>query len=944
MSDNLNDAFHLLRFYNPATDGDFPDYAKQIAATLSATPVSGKTAVFYSAVGDVESLLKGHPDFTTLGQTEVGQFLNSDQFRDAVRDHAPADAYHVDANGNSSRVYNHPYHEAIGGGSKNSVWGEASKRFAKEVTGDVNFVGPNAKIDRIFGQVELEALLNNDKVTSINGKPVAYFIGLTPEQQFDLAKGSSLSTDIGMEIAGNHYSGLLEDVTKLKPLQFLGTLGDVVELGIAVETAFDQYAAGDFDGGNQTIAEAAVGLVAGYLAATVAMAIGVAAGLTIAPLIALGIAAGVAASWVWDQYIESNQDWIVDLALALGPLWSDPLVIDLDGDGIELTTLEGSAAYFDLDGDGFAERTGWVQPDDAILALDVNGNGSIDDISEVFGSMDNSGFAELADYDDNGDGVIDAQDAIYTSLLLWQDGNGNALSETGELSALSASGIISIDVTPTTGLNHYFEAGNQIPRLSQVTWSDGSLTNIGDVQFNHNSAETSWDLPDGFELDPDVVDLPWLRGHGEVRDSWVEMSEDAALEADAAALVELAATGDHALFSANFDTYLTDWAGSSGWDWFDEIDTVVHFVKNSSGHIVGYFVTESIIAPNAAVGFDPSEFDELLPGWRDLLERLDATYLGIDENGDREFSVGVAGSEPDWPNLPDNLGFQNGVYDPIYATAGGGGFGPAGFVSQSVEDEESMGHGLSAAHFGFLQLMGGRDIGPVGNTVVEESIVVADITAEEAQELQDIYDSAAASMAIRFLSQADSSFEALNGENANKGFLDAFEHIDYDYFGDRVFGDIEGFAGAAIDHFRQDQDATTTDQSALDWISLLRHDYSDSRVAALTVLSTPDIDLQSVLATFELDAIHEGGSGNDVIAITAASKAALGWAGNDSITGTSGSDFFAGGAGDDTLNGGDGNDTYYYTLGDGHDQIHEYYGSDEILFAAGIVRCYHKIF
>ena len=57
-----------------------------------------------------------------------------------------------------------------------------------------------------------------------------------------------------------------------------------------------------------------------------------------------------------------------------------PLVLDLDGDGIELIALSDSRTLFDLDSDGFAQHTGWVAPDDALLAIDRNGNGRIDDI------------------------------------------------------------------------------------------------------------------------------------------------------------------------------------------------------------------------------------------------------------------------------------------------------------------------------------------------------------------------------------------------------------------------------------------------------------------------------------------------------------------------------------------------------------------------------------
>jgi hypothetical protein len=75
-----------------------------------------------------------------------------------------------------------------------------------------------------------------------------------------------------------------------------------------------------------------------------------------------------------------------------------PLVIDLDGDGVELVSLENSTAFFDLNLDGFAENTGWVAADDALLALDANGDGIINDNSELFGNQTGhaNGFLALA--------------------------------------------------------------------------------------------------------------------------------------------------------------------------------------------------------------------------------------------------------------------------------------------------------------------------------------------------------------------------------------------------------------------------------------------------------------------------------------------------------------------------------------------------------------------
>ena len=60
---------------------------------------------------------------------------------------------------------------------------------------------------------------------------------------------------------------------------------------------------------------------------------------------------------------------------------NDPLVLELDGDGIETSALgtqgRDSDVYFDHDGDFFAERTGWLDGDDGFLALDKNGNGGV---------------------------------------------------------------------------------------------------------------------------------------------------------------------------------------------------------------------------------------------------------------------------------------------------------------------------------------------------------------------------------------------------------------------------------------------------------------------------------------------------------------------------------------------------------------------------------------
>ena len=135
----------------------------------------------------------------------------------------------------------------------------------------------------------------------------------------------------------------------------------------------------------------------------------------------------------------------------IAPPRLDPQILDLDGDRIETTHVAGQT-YFDHDGDGLAERTGWVGSDDGLLVLDRNGNGMIDNGTELFGvdtiladgTNETDGFAALQELDTNGDGAITAADTQFGELRVWRDLNQDGICTTDELSTLAQNQIVSI--------------------------------------------------------------------------------------------------------------------------------------------------------------------------------------------------------------------------------------------------------------------------------------------------------------------------------------------------------------------------------------------------------------------------------------------------------------------------------------------------------------------
>jgi Ca2+-binding RTX toxin-like protein len=209
---------------------------------------------------------------------------------------------------------------------------------------------------------------------------------------------------------------------------------------------------------------------------------------------------------------------------------ASPLVLDLDNDGVE--TLPTSAGtYFDHDGNGFAELTGWVGADDGLLVLDRNGNGAIDDGRELFGNhsrlasgaLAENGFTALGELDANGDGRIDADDAAFSQLRVWQDADSDAMVDVGEWLSFAEVGVQSLGLA-YTAQDVTDAQGNQHRQMGQYIRSDGGVSALTDVWFAADQAR-SLEL-NRVAVDEAIAALPDLQGFGNVRSLHQAMARD----------------------------------------------------------------------------------------------------------------------------------------------------------------------------------------------------------------------------------------------------------------------------------------------------------------------------------------------------------------------------------------------------------------------------------
>ncbi|QGZ96601.1 cadherin domain-containing protein [Terricaulis silvestris] len=188
-----------------------------------------------------------------------------------------------------------------------------------------------------------------------------------------------------------------------------------------------------------------------------------------------------------------------------------PIVLDLDGDGLELSSIATKQIYFDMDGDGQGERTGWVGADDGILVLDRNGDGAITERGEIAFNEDVAGgqtdLEGLSSFDTNLNGRFDGGDERFADFRIWRDLNQDGVSQSEELQSLTSVGIASISLTiEETGAVRENEYDNLVIGRTVFYRADGSSGEVGDVMLAFVAEETGFDVA-GALLPPIVFDL-----------------------------------------------------------------------------------------------------------------------------------------------------------------------------------------------------------------------------------------------------------------------------------------------------------------------------------------------------------------------------------------------------------------------------------------------------
>ena len=570
----------------------------------------------------------------------------------------------------------------------------------------------------------------------------------------------------------------------------------------------------------------------------------------------------------------------------------DPLALDLDGNGIRTVAAnQFSGSLFDHDGDGIRTASGWVGKEDGLLVYDRNGDGIINNGSELFGDATRlknggtaaHGFAALADLDDNGDGKIDAADKAFSSLRVWRDLNQDGISQEGELLTLEQAKVQSLS-TSFRNTNRSLGDGNTLAQEGSYTTTDGQTRQMGDLLLANDPLFSRFN--DHVELTAEQLQNPNLSGIGRLRD----LREAAALSpALDAVLRQYAAAETKEQQTALLARLAAEWGKTDA--------------RYGSYTPTLTAATEASGTAGQGVPLTPSQLQALRNGKVNISPELQA-----------EFNA-----------LQDKIRLLDAFTGEDSRTLGYG----------TLEQVKEI---IRVANTTYAQLEHSLYQGLLFQTRLKPYLDAVAFTLDNGQLKLDF-------------SGVSALFEKTHAQNAQKAFVDLGEFLANQQ--NPATPELAGLAelfkrytGEATDNGSLAQYAEILGKEALGRLGYLNEVLFDKAVLEKLGTRAGSADNDTFYGTADTDYLLglqgddnlnggdgddflDGGEGNDHLSGNNGSDTLTGGNGDDRLEGGSGNDILTGGGGNDRLEGGDFEaDTYIFAKGHGQDTVVDFAEAD----------------
>lgn len=711
------------------------------------------------------------------------------------------------------------------------------------------------------------------------------------------------------------------------------------------------------------------------------------------------------AKWYFEKEIENYEKYYKPEQLD-PESWEDcfeqaenavcPLILDLDGDGVGITPVE-QGVFFDHNGDGFAELSAWTSASDGFLVRDRNGDGKITSGDELFGDQTRmldgrwgqNGFDVLAEYDDNQDGRIDAQDALWSELRVWVDANRDGVSQLPEIRSLAETGVASIGIA-------YTPSSDGTALQGTFTKTDGSTGHsVDDSTFTVNSTYTIAEI--WIPVPTDIAALPELSGYGRVYDLHQAMARDPILVDLVQSFISESSTEER---NSLLEQIVFRWAGSDGVDPHSRDNTTYGTTWDARKLVaLEMFVGRDFVQPYADSGQPetnplPQAIPLLENAWQWLSEQIYAGLMMQTHLSDVFGQVTYTWDEINQRLLAD---FQP-VFQRIQADYTSNPSATALLIEETVRCMIGSNLYQHATDFdGFIGnlIQLGPDIAEAVDRGISIGLPGIQFTGTEDGDIQDgtigadmLYGYGGSDVLDgRF---GDDLLDGGEGDDILRGgfgadILNGGQGADYLTGGaghdslsggagadtldggtgnDSLYGDdgadtylfARGFGQDLIWEYDQGAGGNDIVRFAADIlpaeVELSRNESdlflkllgTDDRITVSGFFLDPLSRVERVefgdgtvwTSSTLLAAKFAGTEGADSIFGTTGNDRIEGRGGNDYIYGDAGADTLDGGTGNDQLDGGAGNDIYLFDRGYGQDTIYETSGTDTVRFATGI--------